>query len=140
MQDCNPTILSMDHNTTFKQSTDVDKLENYKLYQIMISSIMYLVTRTHLELILISCFQSQLFFKTDKHYMVVINFYVRYIKRIGNLTMIFSYTVKTFITRFSNLDYGNGSDTHNQYLVTYLNSILYLFLSIVKSKSLSQHH
>jgi hypothetical protein len=32
IKDCNLTIVSIDHNTSFKQSTEVDTLEDCKLY------------------------------------------------------------------------------------------------------------
>jgi hypothetical protein len=71
----------------------------------MIESIIYLVTGTPLDLAFtISCFE-QLFSAPNKQSMVAVKYYLRYIKVIRQLTLLFPYGSEMFIARFRDADY-----------------------------------
>jgi hypothetical protein len=73
----------------------------------MIGSIIYLVTGTQPHLIFGIFFLAQFSSALNMQYIVAVIGCLRYINRIGYLTLLFSYAREIVITRLSDSDYDN---------------------------------
>jgi hypothetical protein len=74
LQDCNPTILPIDWSTTLTQSTPDDVLNDIKIYQSIIGSIMYLVTYTRPDLPFVIYFLEQLSSAPNKQQVAAVKY------------------------------------------------------------------
>jgi hypothetical protein len=110
LQDCNPTVLTINRGTTLTRSNLENVLKDIKTSQSMIGSIMYLVTGTYPDITLAISFLAQFFSTPNKQYVGAVKRYLRYIEKIWHLTLLFSYGGEMFIAGFSDSDYGNCID------------------------------
>jgi hypothetical protein len=111
LQDWNTTILPIDRATILTQSIPEDVLNDIKTYQLMIGSIIYLVTCTRFNLTLAISFLEQFLSASQKQYVAAVTLSLRYIKGTWDLTLLFPYGCEIFIAGFSDSDYSTCIDS-----------------------------